>query len=74
MELFNVWSDPAYDEVRETMVRALEEKMEDIGDDPAHAVGLPGTELVKMYKEGSGIAAKAGENNLGAGPAGRNAF
>ena len=74
MELFNLWSEPKYNDAKETMVRLLEAKMEDIGDDPAHPVGLPATKLVEMYKEGSGIAAKAGQNNLGPGPSGKNNF
>ncbi len=66
MELFNIWSDPAseYKEVREKMVRLLEGKMEEIGDDPAHPVGLPADKLREMYGEGKGIAAKAGQHNL----------
>ena len=75
MELFNLWSDPTCDvEIKEKMVRLLEAKMEDIGDDPAHPVGLPAKKLIEMYKEGSGIAAKAGQNNLGPGPGAANVF
>jgi hypothetical protein len=64
MELFNVWSDPSYVEVCEKMVRRLEAKMEEIGDDPAHPVGLPARRLREMYAGGTGIAAKAAQHNM----------
>jgi arylsulfatase A-like enzyme len=35
-ELFNCYADPAYRDVIGQMTRALEEKMREIGDDPAH--------------------------------------
>lgn len=36
LELFNVYSDPAYQHVARQMTVALENKMADIGDDPEH--------------------------------------
>lgn len=66
MELFNLWSsdDAALADVRERMVRLLEAKMEEIGDTPAHAVGLPAEELKAMYKPGANISVKAGAFNM----------
>lgn len=72
LELFNVWSDEKYGSVRETMLRALEDKMEDIGDVPAHPVGLPSHKLAAMYLRSTengivsnGISdAKANQRNL----------
>jgi uncharacterized protein YejL (UPF0352 family) len=34
--LFNVYSDPKYDEVLQKMMAALEKKMTEIGDEPEH--------------------------------------
>ena len=39
LELFNVWGEERYREVRKTMVRLLEGKMEEIGDEPVHMGG-----------------------------------
>lgn len=36
LELFNVYSDPKYDEVLQKMMAALEKKMTEIGDEPEH--------------------------------------
>lgn len=67
LELFNVWSEPAYAKAREEMVRALETKMEEIGDEPAHPVGLPAVKLAALYSnttsEGLQLA-KANQKNL----------
>ena len=65
MELFNLWSDKGYAEVREKMVRILEKKMAEIGDEAAHPLGLPAKELAKMYTPGANIAEKAGQHNMG---------
>jgi len=64
MELFNLWADEAYADIREKMVRLLEKKMIDIGDSPAHPVGLSGKELAAMYVPGADIAVKSGQYNL----------
>jgi hypothetical protein len=64
MELFNLWSEASYAEVRERMVRLLEEKMADIGDEPAHPVGLSAERLVELYVPGANIAAKAQQHNM----------
>jgi hypothetical protein len=36
MELFNIYSDPNYQDIVVKMTAALEKKMAEIGDDPAH--------------------------------------
>jgi hypothetical protein len=66
MELFNIWGslDEAVGEVREKMVRLLEDKMEEIGDIPAHPIGLPAFRLVEMYVPGAQIARKAQAHNM----------
>jgi hypothetical protein len=64
MELFNLWSDEGYAAERERMVRLLEDKMADIGDEPAHPVGLEAERLREMYAPGAGIAAKAQQHNM----------
>lgn len=66
LELFNLWSseEAALPDVRERMVRLLEAKMEEIGDTPAHPVGLSGDELKAMYKPGANISVKAGAFNM----------
>lgn len=49
------------------MVRALETKMEEIGDEPAHPVGLPAVKLAALYSDttSEGIQlAKANQKNL----------
>lgn len=66
LELFNLWRSDS-DEVaavREKMVRLLEDKMEDIGDLPAHPVGLPAEKLKAMYVPGANIGAKAQAHNM----------
>jgi hypothetical protein len=66
LELFNLWDadTPEVEEARERMVRLLEGKMEEIGDIPAHSVGLPAKKLRMLYKAGANIAAKAGAHNM----------
>ncbi|ORY84127.1 alkaline-phosphatase-like protein [Leucosporidium creatinivorum] len=68
LELFNVWcsTDPKYLEAREQMVRALNVKMEEIGDTPVHDPSASAAELAKRDAafEGSNIAAKANEKNM----------
>jgi arylsulfatase A-like enzyme len=36
LELFNVYSDPKYDDVLQKMMAALDKKMIEIGDEPEH--------------------------------------
>ena len=64
LEVFNLWSDKSYDEIKEKMVRLLEAKMEDIGDVPAHPVGVAAVKLIDMYQPGANIAAKAEQHNM----------
>jgi hypothetical protein len=64
MELFNLWADEKYAKQRERMLRLLEAKMEEIGDMPAHPVGLPAVKLAGMYVPGAQIACKAGQHNM----------
>jgi len=64
MELFNLWKDDGYSAQRERMVRLLEDKMNAIGDVPAHPVGLPATALAEMYTPGAQIAWKAAQHNM----------
>ena len=66
LELFNLWQSDGkeLDEVRETMVRLLEGKIEEIGDIPAHRIGLPASELKALYKVGANIAVKAEAHNM----------
>jgi hypothetical protein len=66
MELFNLWNSTGQDiaGVREKMVRLLEDKMEEIGDTPAHPIRLPAEELRAMYVPGANIAAKAQAHNM----------
>jgi arylsulfatase A-like enzyme len=67
LELFNVWSEPSYAQAREEMVRALEGKMEEIGDVPVHPIGKSANELAAVYasvrNEGIQIA-KANQKNI----------
>ncbi len=42
LELFNVYSDPAYQSVVIHMTRLLDKKMAEIGDEPAHSSPNPG--------------------------------
>lgn len=67
LELFNVWTEPSYRQAREEMLRALEEKMEEIGDVPAHAVGLRADDLAALYTNTSSVGiqlAKANQSNI----------
>jgi hypothetical protein len=64
MELFNVWDDESYAEVRETMLRLLEKKMAEIGDVPAHPLGLTAKEIAAMYVPGANIAERANQRNI----------
>lgn len=68
LELFNVWSsqEPRYLEAREQMVRALNVKMEEIGDEPVHDTSASAEELARRDAafEGCNIAAKANEKNM----------
>lgn len=65
MELFNLWEKdeskgkheaPPLSEVRERMIRLLETKMADVGDVPAHPLGLNETELRRRYTGNVGTA------------------
>lgn len=40
LELFNVYGQPQYQTIVKEMTRLLEEKMEEIGDEPVHQVGM----------------------------------
>ena len=62
--MFNLWSDASYDKIKDKMLRVLEEKMEDIGDVPAHPIGLSSAELARMYVPGKNISAKAEQHNM----------
>jgi arylsulfatase A-like enzyme len=62
LELFNCWGEEQYGDVREEMVRALEAKMEEIGDVPEHEVGLPAKVLARKWSN-TGIAVRASEKN-----------
>lgn len=66
LELFNLWGSEGKEVagVRERMVRLLEGKMEEIGDEPAHPVGVGAEVLRGLYPGGKGIAAKAGAHNM----------
>lgn len=66
LELFNCWSDAAYADVREEMVRLLNDKMETIGDVLVHKVGASAAELAEIDRafEGAGISERAGEKNM----------
>lgn len=67
LELFNIWNEPSYAQAREQMVRALERKMEEIGDVPAHPVGLPAGELAYLYPNSANeklSLAKENQKNL----------
>lgn len=73
MELFNLWESersegrleaPPLGQVRERMVRLLESKMADVGDVPAHPLGLSEAELRERYKLGSAGAAKLSQTNM----------
>lgn len=46
------------------MVRLLEAKMEEIGDIPAHPIGLPADRLKEMYVPGANISARAQAHNM----------
>jgi hypothetical protein len=63
LELFNLWGSdrPEIAPVREKFVRLLESKMEEIGDLPAHPVGLPASELLERYPPGGAAVAAAGK-------------
>lgn len=75
MELFNLWEEkesrgrlsaPPLDEVRERMIRLLEAKMAEmaeIGDVPAHPLGLSEAQLREKY-QGSVGAAKLTQSNM----------
>jgi hypothetical protein len=72
MELFNLWeheksegkySAPPLSEVRERMIRLLEDKMADVGDIPAHPLGLAEAELRSRYQGNVG-AAKLTQTNM----------
>lgn len=71
-ELFNLWNEevsegktptPPLTEVRERMIRLLEAKMADIGDVPAHPLGLGQRELQERYKSSVGTA-KLSQTNM----------
>ena len=64
MELFNIWFESRYTIVAERMVKLLEKKMEDIGDEPVHPVGMRVVDLRRKYRGGAGIAEKALQNNM----------
>ncbi|GFZ52329.1 hypothetical protein JCM24511_10102 [Saitozyma sp. JCM 24511] len=64
MELFNLWANHEYAEVRERMLRLLEAKILQIGDLPAHPVAFPAEKLVEMYIPGANIAVRAEQHNL----------
>lgn len=64
MELFNLWSEADYAKERERMVRLLEAKMLDIGDEPAHPIGLSAEKLAAMFKPGANISAKSEQHNM----------
>ncbi|BEI94055.1 uncharacterized protein CcaverHIS019_0605140 [Cutaneotrichosporon cavernicola] len=64
LEIFNIWDEGEYADVRERMLRLLEAKMEDIGDVPAHPVGMLAEELRAMYPSGAGLSVKAGAFNM----------
>ncbi|GAA5917272.1 hypothetical protein JCM6882_009270 [Rhodosporidiobolus microsporus] len=66
LELFNVWDDPSYADVREEMVRVLNRKMEEIGDIPVHEFGVSAAVLAERDRafQGSNIAAKAEQHNM----------
>lgn len=66
LELFNVWSDARYAEVREMMVKRLNDKMAEIGDNPVHKLGVSASELDAIDRAfaGSNIALKAGQSNV----------
>lgn len=66
LELFNVWADPKYAEVREEMVQKLTRKMEEIGDEPVHDTRASAKQLAEIDAlfEGANIALKAGEHNM----------
>lgn len=72
MELFNLWEEeeskgrhsaPPLSEVRERMVRLLEAKMAEVGDVPAHPLGLNEAELRERYR-GSVGTAKLSQANM----------
>lgn len=72
MELFNLWNEeeskgkhaaPPLSEIRERMIRLLEAKMAEIGDFPAHPLGLGQQELRDNYR-GSVGAAKLSQTNM----------
>lgn len=46
------------------MLKKLEDKMEEIGDEPAHPVGISAAALAERYPEGGNIAQKAEQHNL----------
>ncbi|OWZ72513.1 hypothetical protein AYX14_01978 [Cryptococcus neoformans] len=64
LELFNLWSDDSYGTVRETMIRLLEEKMEEIGDEAQHPIGKTGKQLQQLYPSGASLGRKANQRNL----------
>lgn len=72
MELFNLWEQDVSQgkfkaapltEVRERMIRLLEAKMAEVGDVPAHPLGLSEAELRRRYTGDVG-AAKLTQTNL----------
>lgn len=66
LELFNVWNESKYADVREAMVRRLNDKMAEIGDVPVHRLGVSAAELEKLDRAyaGSNLALKAGQTNI----------
>ena len=73
MELFNLWESdtspgkhqaPPLSEVRGRMVRLLEAKMAEIGDVPAHPLGLSEKQLRDMYRLQTVGAAKLTQANM----------
>lgn len=62
LELFNVYSDPAYEEVMRRMTKLLESKMVEIGDDPVHLRLTGQTKAIPegvKYSEQNGVRPEA---------------
>lgn len=66
LELFNVWSEPRYANVREDMVRLLNDKMEEIGDTAVHELRVGADKLDENDRatQGTNLALKSGQKNL----------
>lgn len=66
LELFNCWAEPAYSDIREEMVRALDKKMAEIGDIPVHQTGLSARQLAEIDAVSNGVSlnAKAEQKNI----------